>query len=195
MSQHGRRHKQRCIWSVLFILVVGLLTACGQQVSTARPSNTRQGTPAAGQDTLTAVLAASELVVGDNRLPLGVVKHGTPVNGPNLKVLLRFFYVDNPDPTKVLHEADVVYRGQGLPFGIYVAYPRFDKAGAWGIEAQMTEAGGPTHTSRIQVDVLAQSSTPPVGSPAIPSKNLTIKDVPELARLTSDVPPDQTSTR
>jgi hypothetical protein len=130
------------------------------------------------------------MVVGQNRLPLGVVKSGTPLNDPNLKVHLRFFYLDAPDSTRVRGETDAVYRGQGLPFGLYVAYATFDQAGAWGVEAQMTEAGGPTETNRFRVEVLAKPTTPALGSTAIPSKNLTAKDMPDLKQLTSDLQPD-----
>lgn len=175
----------RSIWGRLLMLAVGLvLTACGQITTTPAPT--------AAQASLTPILAASELVVGQNRLPIGVVKSGTPVNDPNLKLHLRFYYLDGPEQeqTKVQSEADTVYRGQGLPFGLYVAYPTFDKAGAWGVEAQMVGAGNAAQPSRFRVEVLAQPRTPAVGTPATPSRNLTIKDLPDLERLTSDAQPD-----
>ena len=178
--------RSRSIWGRLLTLAVGLvLTACGQ-ITTTAPA------PTAAQASLTPILAASELVVGQNRLPIGVVKSGTPVNDPNLKLHLRFYYLDGSEQeqTKVQSEADTVYRGQGLPFGLYVAYPTFDKAGAWGVEAQMVGAGNAAQPSRFRVEVLAQPRTPAVGTPATPSRNLTIKDLPDLERLTSDAQPD-----
>jgi hypothetical protein len=165
------------------LLIVLLLAACGQAGGTAQA-------PTAGAASLSAIPAASELTVGQNRLPLGVVKDGTPVNDPNLKVHVRLFFLGSASPNTVLGEADAVYLGQGLPFGLYVAYPTFDRAGDWGVEVQMTEAGGTPQLSRVRVNVLAQSNTPAVGTPAIPVKNLTSKDVPELQRLTSDSEPD-----
>ena len=165
-----------------------LLAACGR--ATGGTGDSAQPTAATGS--LTPILAASELVVGPNRLPLGVVKSGTPVNDPDLKLHLRFFYLNGPEQeqTKVRAEADAVYRGQGLPFGLYVAYPTFDKAGAWGVEAQMTAAGGAPQSSRFRIEVLQAPKTPAVGSAAIASKNLTQKDVPSLEQLTSDGKPD-----
>jgi hypothetical protein len=172
-------------------MVIGLLFAgCGQAASGGRvPDGGAQPAPTAGLSSFTPILAASELVIGQNRLPIGVVKNGTPLNDPNLKLHLRFFYLAGPDQTKVRSETDAAYRGQGLPFGLYVAYPTFDQAGAWGVEAQIS-AGGTPETSRFRVEVLAQPKTPAVGSKAIPSKNLTAKDVPDLQQLTSDIEPD-----
>ena len=185
---------RRPSWSGFLILTLALLlTACGQAATSgAGPSAGTSAAPTATQAPLTPILAASELVVGQNRLPIGVVKSGSPVNDPNLKLHLRFFYLEGPEQeqTKVRGEADAVYRGQGLPFGIYVAYPTFDKVGPWGIEAQMSAGGSAPQASRFRVEVLAQPKTPAVGSQAIPSKNQTIKDVPNLEQLTSDAKPD-----
>lgn len=194
-SSTRMRISQRLHGGLLLVLFGLLFAACGQGAPAGSAPGANQGTPPTGatsaaQPSLSAVLAASELVVGQNRLPLGVIKSGTPLNDPNLKVRLRFFYLDSPDSSKVLSEVDAIYYGQGLPFGIYVAYPTFDKAGAWGVEAQMSEAGGTPQISRLRLDVVAQSNTPPIGSPAIPSKNLTSKDVPDLKQLTSDGRPD-----
>ena len=157
MNQHIVLQKGAVSCKLLILMLLLLLTACGQATSGGAGSGAQVG-PTAAQASLTPILAASELVVGQNRLPLGVVRSGTPVNDPNLKLHLRFFYLDAPEAeqTKVRSEADAVYRGQGLPFGLYVAYPTFDKAGAWGIEAQMSAGATAPQTSRFRVDVLAQ---------------------------------------
>lgn len=189
LHQHVRRARRAGAHALVFGLSL-LLAACGQAATTS--PTPQAAAPTAAAATLTPVLAGSEMVVGPNRLPIGVVRSGTPLNDPNLKVHLRFFYLDAPETeqTTVRGEADAVYRGQGLPFGLYVAYPSFDKAGNWGIEAQMTLAGSATQTSRFRLQVLEKPSTPALGSQAIPSKNLTIKDVPDLSQLTSDGKPD-----
>ena len=194
MHKHMRSNRLQALQTGLLIFVLALLLgACGQAAPGGSGANTgAQPAPTAEQAALTPVLAGSELVVGQNRLPIGVVRSGTPVSDPDLKLHLRFFYLDAPEgeQTKVRGETDAVYRGQGLPFGLYVAYPTFDKAGTWGVEAQMTVAGSAPQTSRFRVDVLDKPTTPAIGSQAIPSKNLTIKDVPNLEQLTSDAQPD-----
>lgn len=169
---------------VLLLTLAFILAACGQTATTPAPTPVQPGDGA-----LTAVLAASELTVGANRLPLGIVKNGTPVNNPDLKVHIRIFSLDG-DQQAVRGEADAAYRGQGLPFGLYVAYPSFDATGAWGLEIQMTEPGAQTQTNRLRVEVVPEATTPAVGSAAFPSKNLTARDVPELKQLTSDSRPD-----
>ena len=54
----------------LLILLLGLLAACGREAPSAP----------AGGGPMVPVLAFSELTVGPNRLPLGVLQDGTPVN-------------------------------------------------------------------------------------------------------------------
>ena len=54
----------------------------------------------------------------------------------------------------------------------------------------MSLGGSAPQASRFRVDVLPQPKTPAVGSPAIASKNQTIKDIPNLEQLTSDAKPD-----
>jgi hypothetical protein len=162
-------------------MLIALLSACGP----VDPAATQPTTAAP----LIPVVAASELVVGQNRIPIGVIRNKTPLNDPTLKVQLRFFPV-NGDTTTPAVLADAAYRGQGLPVGLYVAYATLPTAGAWNLEANIAQADGVAQVSRVRIEVLEQASTPPVGSPAFPSKNLTAKDVPDLAQLTSDIEPD-----
>ncbi len=175
----------RCVIRIALGLMVSvLLAACGGQSGTGTvDENANQNAP------LNAVLAASELVVGSNRLPIGIVQSGSPLNDPAVKMHLRIFDLADTSQT-VRSETDAVYRGEGLPFGLYVAYPTFDTPGAWGIEVQMTDSDGQVYVNRLRVEVLAQSSTPAVGSPAIPSTNLTANEEPDLGRITSDGQPD-----
>jgi len=161
------------------LVVLILLTSCGGLLATPTPE----------PPSYSPILAVSELVVGSNRLALGIIKNGTPMNDPNLKVRLRVFDLSTPAAT-VRSEAIAAYRGQGLPFGLYVAYPTFDTAGAWGLEVEVTEAGIAPQVRRLQVDVVQTATTPAIGSRAFPSKNLTIRDVPDLIQLTADRPPD-----
>jgi hypothetical protein len=168
-------------------LLIGLLAltlaACG---AAAPPA----AAPTAASAAMVPVVAVSELEVGQNRLPLGILSNGTPINDPNLTLKLRLYYLDGPEPTKILSESEAVYRGEGLPFGIYVAYPNLDKPGGWGVEVEIPQASGPPQTSRLRLDVLEQSKVPAVGSPAIASQNLTLRDVPKIEELTSDPTPD-----
>ena len=186
--KHGQifNWQRPSIWAALTVMIL-LLSACGQ----ANPTAVQPATPGTGEAaaSFTPVVAASELVVGRNRVPIGVIKNNAPLNDPQLKVQLRFFAVGGDLATPAA-EAEAAYRGEGLPAGLYVAYITLDKAGAWNLEARIEQPGGAAQVSRVRIEVLEQASTPVVGSQAIASKNLTAKDVPDLAQLTSDIKPD-----
>lgn len=172
-------------WLLLPILVL-LIAACGNDSITLE----RPAVPIEAKDKLIPIIAISELVVGENRLPIGIVKNGVPINDPDMTLHLRFFYLDGEDKATVQQETDALYRGEGLPVGLYVAHPELDRAGAWGVEVQIPTETGEIQANRIRLDVLPESSTPALGSKAIPSENLTSADVPDLSQLTSDSNPD-----
>jgi len=170
--------------ALLVTLLIGLtLAACGQATPAAQPSP-------AGAGERTPVLAFSELAVGPNRLALGILEAGTPVNDPELTLGLRVFKLDGPDADKVQSETKAVYRAEGLPFGLYVGYASFNTPGAYGLEITIPRAGQEPQVTRMRLDVLPRATTPMISSQAISSNTLTTADVPELGRLTSDPNPD-----
>ncbi|PMP81744.1 MAG: thioredoxin family protein, partial [Roseiflexus castenholzii] len=84
---------------LLLLLATLLIAACGQQSTT-------------GGGPVTPVFAFTEAVVGPNRIALGLVRNGSPVNDPGAKIHLRFFDLnDTSSPVKI--ETDAVYYGQG----------------------------------------------------------------------------------
>ena len=163
----------------VLLLLATMLASCGQAPRATPQSND-----------VTPVFAFSEAVVGRNRIAIGLVRGGTPLNDPGAKVHLRFFNLDenNPQPKA---ETDAAYYGQGLPAGFYVAYPTFDKPGNWGVEVETRLSGQvQPSTSKLRVEVKEHSSVPNVGQPAIAVKTLTVKDAPDLAHLSSGTDPD-----
>ncbi|HYF62552.1 MAG TPA: hypothetical protein VD886_07035 [Herpetosiphonaceae bacterium] len=158
-----------------------VLCACG-----AAASPTAAPTPAAVS--VQATLAASNLVVGPNRLPIGLLVDGSPINDPAAKVHLRFFYLDGTEAQKseIAGETDATYYGQGLPVAVYVTYPELPAAGAWGIEVEATLPGQQPSVSRLRIDVLAEDPTPALGSQAIPVDTQTAATNPDLATISSD---------
>lgn len=71
-----------------------------------------------------------------------------------------------------------------------MGYATFDQPGGWGLELTIPQAGGVATATRLRLDVLAEPSVPAVGEAAIPSQTLTVRDQPDLSRLTSDPNPD-----
>lgn len=166
-----------CCGALLLALV---LSACGPEA----PPPAAEGDAAP----IVPVLAASELTVGLNRLPIGLLQSGTPLNDPELALGVRLFSVDARDTP--IAETTAVYRGQGLPVGLYVAYARIDQPGGYEAEISIPQASGAPQISRLRLDVSAESRAPAIGSQVIPSETLTASDVPDLGQLTSDPRPD-----
>jgi hypothetical protein len=172
----------RRLRGVAALVLLGLVVAgCGQPAAT--PTQPVKGA-------LVPVLAVSELTVGPNRIALGVLQDGTPINDPGMKLPMRFYYLDGDTDDKVAGESTAVYRGEGLPFGLYVGYVTFDKPGAWTVEIGLPQASGEPVAARMRLDVLETPVVPPVGTNAVPSQNLTVKDEPDLTKITSDATPD-----
>jgi hypothetical protein len=173
----------------MLVLVLALLLAgCGQAAAPGGGAPAPSGKPTAGaaqSGDITPTFAFSEAIVGRNRVAIGLLRAGAPVNDPAAKVHLRFFDLDEQN-TQVKFEEDTVYYGQGLPVGFYIAYPTFDKAGNWGVEIQSQLAGQTqASASRLRLEVKEKSAFPNVGDPAIATKTLTVKDTPDLSHLSS----------
>jgi hypothetical protein len=176
----------------LLVLLAALLASCGQAAispSVGQPTPaTSSGQSAAGTaqaGNVEPVFAFSEAVAGKNRIAIGLVRNNTPLNDPTIKVHLRFFDLDDANP-QIKFESDATYYGQGLPTAFYVAYPTFDKPGNWGVEIQTQLSGqAEPSVSKQRLEVKDRSNVPIVGQPAISTKTLTVKDVPDIAQLSS----------
>jgi hypothetical protein len=160
--------------------VVLLLSACGAE---AAP------TPAASSSELQAQVVASELVVGSQqRVPIGVTDHNTPVNDATVHV--RSFVLNGTTGT-FKGESDAPFKGDGLQgLGTYVAHLTFDKAGDWGVEVTASRPNGAHTTVRIPMNVLALPVVPGVGQPALATRNPTARDVADVETIDSGRPPD-----
>ena len=168
-----------------FLALVLLLASCGQASAPAATA------PSAAAANVEPVFAFSEAIAGKNRIAIGLVHNNTPLNEPKAKVHLRFFNLDSSNPQQVVAESDATYYGQGLPAAFYVAYPNFDKPGNWGVEIQTQLPGqAQPSVSKQRLEVKERSNVPNIGDPAIATKTLTVKDVPDVAQLSSGPNPD-----
>ena len=154
-------------------------------------------------------IATSELVVGPNRFVLALVtKDGQLI--VDAKVTLKFWDLNGKESVLKanLEAASVVpARDAGLPevvehqqadgsthnqynvgedVGFYATTVTFDTAGDWGVEisASSTEPKM-KETFKVRFNVLEQAETPPVGSPAPRSQNLTLRDVSDIREIDS----------
>jgi hypothetical protein len=157
-----------------------LLAACD---SSAAPG------PSPASSQLQAVVAASELVVGSQqRVPIGVTDHNTPVSDATVHV--RSFVLNGTTGT-FKGESDAPFKGEGLQgAGTYVAHLTFDKAGDWGVEVTASRPNGAHMTARLPMNVLALPVVPGVGQAAPATHNPTARDVADVETIDSGRPPD-----
>ena len=191
----------RTLRGLRWMLIVFLfaLAACGQATNGfGAPVNQPQGqdgaisqpaVPAGG--TLKPVLATSELVVGPNRVAIGLIENNVPIpDAAQTKVLVRYYRVTNEQATLV-DEEQVQYFGEGLGArGTYIAHPTFDTAGTWGLEVIAQRPGKAAVTERIGVVVNQESSVAAPGAAAPKTKTPTGADVDDLRTITSATSPD-----
>lgn len=133
------------------------------------------------------MLVASELAVGEQRVPVGILERNTPVN--DAAVHLRAYRQAPTDP--LLSEADAPFKGEGLlGQGVYVAYLKFATAGRWVIEVSARRANRPAVTTGLSVNVLPRPTVPAVGDAAPQSRNPTVRDVADVHDIDSGNPPN-----
>ena len=176
----------------VFLGLLVLLTACGQAANRSQQSTGDGALPASQSGgALQPVLATSELVVGPNRVALGLIENNVPIpDAAQTKMMVRFYKVD-ADKATLTGEEQARYYGEGLgPRGTFIVHPTFDAAGTWGLEVIAQRPGKSAVTQRIGVEVTEKGSAAPVGTPAPRSKTPTAAEVDDLRTITSSSSPD-----
>jgi len=162
-----------------------LVGACGSQAAPAT------GAPSQ----LQAQVVASELVVGaQQRVPIGILDHGTPVNDATVHV--RAFFLQGTTGV-FMGESDAPFKGAGLEgAGVYVARLDLMTAGTWGLDITASRPNGERATLRLStyadgrpLAVVTTPVVPAVGQPAPMSHNPTIKEA-DATTIDSGRPPD-----
>jgi hypothetical protein len=187
----------------LVFLVAGYATQIGGLAAAA------ELTPDAG-DGLQPLITTAELVVGENRFAFGLLKAGKLLEGADVK--LRLYDIDGGE-AKLAAELRVPYQAvknvkqersvhrhadgtehvhgdDSLVQGLYVAQLSFARAGDWGVELLVSQAGGAFEPIRLAVTVAEAAATPAVGSPAPRSRNLIARDVKNLRQIDTSLRPD-----
>ncbi len=165
------------------MIIAALASACNANRGTAAPS------PAPTPSALQVLLANSRNVVGANRFALGLVRDGNSVK--DAQVHLQFFDLTSGQAVAT-QETDAPYYGDNLgQAGVYVAHAAFARAGDWGVEVTVNEAGRAPEIQRLAFTVLAQDPSPGIGAPAPRTRNLTLQDVNgDRAKICSAVEDD-----
>lgn len=186
------------------ILLLGalLLAGCGQPgddfgaaVNTPHQHSASAEHSAASNPATTSalkpVLATSEIVVGANRVALGLLENNVPIkDAAETRVQVRYYKLNGEQGTLIGTE-EARYYGEGLgERGAFIVHPTFDSAGPWGLEVEAQRPGQAATTQRMSINVAAESSAPMIGSAAPRSKTPTTSQVADLTMISSDVEPD-----
>jgi hypothetical protein len=135
------------------------------------------------------VFASSEIVVGPNRLLVGLLNDkDAPIGSPKVDMKIKFFDLDESAQSPV-SRADMGFVWIQRPYlGLYKSRVRFDSPGKWGAEVTVN-GGGLNETVRASFDVSRTSSTPPLGSRPPASHTPTGSDVARLSAISTDDDP------
>lgn len=158
----------------LAMLASLVLSACSPTTSSA---------PAAAHR-LEPLFLTSEVVVGPNRMALGLLEDGTPIADGRMQVRFQ-------GPGGAGADVALAYHGDGLSVpGLYVAQVRFDRAGDWRAEVTASSPRAGNQSRVLPFAVKQQGLIPAVGSPAPRSQNPTVKDVADVRMIDSGDPPN-----
>ena len=153
---------------------------------------------------VTALVASSELAVGENRLVVGLLdQDAEEITGAEVK--FRFFKLDGDQQTPKgeaeataltvdksythTHDDGTVEKHGAGKTGVYVAHPTFDEAGSWGVEVTATIEGKTFDPVGAAFTVLQQGKSVAVGAQAPRSDTLTLDDVADIADIDTSDPP------
>lgn len=171
-----------------------LLASCGGDTTTGSPSTTaREETksfdgPYKGD--VYPVFASSEIVVGTNRLLVGLLDdQDAPIGSPRIDVHARFFDLTGGAETPV-GEQDLRFIPT-IPgrLGLYMGQVEFDRPGKWGAELEVV-GEGLDEVVRASFRVTRSATTPEVGKRVPASDTPTAASRQATARISTDPRPD-----
>ena len=139
---------------------------------------------------LSALLATTDLGVGDNRISFLLVGEDSIITAPEASVASRS--VSTPDSSQVVKQ-QAIASFRLWPFGTrgsYVTSLTFDAPGEWELNAGVMNEDGGVSVARILLEVKEASFTPAIGSEPPTIANKTLDDVIHLGQLTSWSTPD-----
>ena len=209
----------RALFLTALTLIACLVGTCGGDGGSGKSSDDDEAkfpkVQTLKDEEIVPLLASSELVVGENRVAVGILG---PDGRPIVDAKVHFTFYNLNDGKEVKTQAmDAVSRvpgrDAGLPaqetvrlpdgttrqvfnageeVGIYTARVTFPEPGDWGVEIAIdAEKPKLQKTLRPRFNVLPRGATPPVGSPAPRSRNLTADDVRDISQIDSSSKPSR----
>ena len=179
----GRRQKRRLTLLAALLLMI-LAAACGGSDVIVPP------TEGFGGPEFAAVVLASDLGLGKERLAFGVVRREGPPLGAEVATVRTYYLPPNTDDRE--HRETLTAEFDEWPFsaGVFVVYPEFDVAGTWELETEFTAQDGLAVKAKSAFTVKEASATPAVGDAAPASLTPTAADVSDLSHISTAQMPD-----
>lgn len=162
------------------------------------PATRSAAAPRAASTSLQAIVTSTDLTVGLNRFTFGLLSNNRPVSSGRPTLIFYLLHgssaVREMSTTANFNDFARGLKGGAANLaavdlrGVFVAYPRFRRAGTWGVQVETRYKG---HLYRLNsgFTVLSRSLTPGVGSLAPRSNNPTVRQE-SVSRLDSGRPPD-----
>lgn len=172
----------------LALVAALLITGCERSEPADEEVPTSKGAPTPGQDVF-PVVASSEIVVGENRLQIGLIDtNDAPIRSPKTTLQVGF---TGPGDQRPSSRTTMLFLWTIKPVqGLWVGEATFNEAGQWGAVIEVTGGGFDTSV-RTAFEVKKEGATPEIGErpPAVDTP--TISDVGELAEITTDSDPNR----
>lgn len=147
---------------------------------------TSKGVPTPGQEVF-PIVASSEIVVGANRLQIGLIDtNDAPVRSPKTSLDVAFVGPGDQEPSS---ETTMSFLWTIKPIqGLWVGEATFDEAGQWEALIEV-KGGGYDANVRTAFEVTEGGTTPEIGEKGPAVDTPTISDVSDLTEITTDPKP------
>ena len=176
----SRRH------AICWVVAITLFACANPEAPSAGVS-----APTLTTEPLRLALASSDFAIGSNRLAFGVMDPDAGAVRDVDVVVSSFYLPTGGEQQGPIQSVNAVFREWPVsPHGVFTAQLEFDRAGAWGIGATVTDANGDERKASARVQVAEFSATPAIGAPAPASLSKTLADVDGFEEITTDPHPD-----
>lgn len=169
-----------------------MLAACaGGSEPTAEPQPTepQPAEPAVspGATEIQIAVVTNDFAVGTPRIPF-ILFDGPEQVSDAQSVRITAFDLSLATRQAGWNGQAINYSDYEIPY--WVVYPEIDTAGNWGLLAEVTRADGSVVQAPFSVQIIEQSQSPAIGSPAPASENRTLETEQDITKLTSGTDPE-----
>jgi hypothetical protein len=173
------------------LIAVAVVAALAVAACSSEPARdevaTSKGVPTPGQEVF-PVVASSEIVVGENRLQIGLInEQDAPVRSPKTTLHVEFVGPGAQEPSS---STKMSFLWTIKPVqGLWVGQATFDRPGQW--EALIdVQGGGYDAQVKTVFEVKQEGTTPEIGEKAPAVDTPTASDVDDFSEITTDSDPN-----